>query len=152
MKTKTRPCRHIYHNIEIPRPKSHDIEKRRHLTHNIVIPRHFFRGQKATTSRFQGWKTTTSRFQSQKATTSSSCGILTLIPPDKQVFGNVFYQPPCLHAHQPRAMSRKPLCLAVGMRMREIFLLQNKCLVAKVCKKRCPAVDLSNLLSQISAR
>ena len=83
MKTKTRPWRHIYHDIEIPRPKSHNIEKRRQLTHDIVIPSHFFRGQKATTSRFQGWKTTTSRFQDQKATTSSSCGILTLMRPDK---------------------------------------------------------------------
>ena len=82
MKTKTRPRRHIYHDIEIPRPKSHDIEKRRQLTHDIVIPRHFFRGQKATTSRFQGRKTTTSRFQDQKVTTSSFCGILTLMPPD----------------------------------------------------------------------
>ena len=83
MKTKTRPCRHIYqnieiarpknHDIEIPRPKSHDIkipqlknqdieilglkhhdtEKRRKLSHDIVILRHFFRGQKATTSIFQ---------------------------------------------------------------------------------------------------
>ena len=83
VKTKTRPWRHIYHDIEIPRLKSHDIEvprtknhdieKRRHISHDIVIPRRFFRGQKATTSRFQG----------QKATTSSSCGILTLMPPDK---------------------------------------------------------------------
>ena len=111
MITKTRPWRHIYHNtgiprpknhdieipgpnnhdIEIPRPKNHDIEIRRlkhhdiekwrQISHDIVIPRHFFRGQKATTSRFQDWKTTTSRFQDQKATTSSSCGILTLMPP-----------------------------------------------------------------------
>ena len=92
VKTKTRPWKHIYHDIEIPRPKSHDIEiprpknrdieKRRQLTHDIVIPRHFFRGQKATTSRFQGRKTTTLRFQDQKATTWSSCRILTLMPPD----------------------------------------------------------------------
>ena len=82
VKTKTRSWRHIYHDIEIPRPKSHDIEKRRQLTHDIVIPRHFFKGQKATASRFQGWKTSTSRFQDQKATISSSCGILTLMPPD----------------------------------------------------------------------
>ena len=27
MITKTRPWRHIYHDIEIPRPKSHDIER-----------------------------------------------------------------------------------------------------------------------------
>ena len=63
VKTKTRPWRDIYHDIEIPRPKGHDIEisrpknrdieKRRQLTHDIVIQRHFFRGQKATTSRFQ---------------------------------------------------------------------------------------------------
>ena len=49
------------------------------------IPRHrdsktFF--QRAKTSRFQDWKTTTSKFQDQKATVSSSCGILTLMPPD----------------------------------------------------------------------
>ena len=78
-------------DIDIPRPKNHkikirglkhhDIEKWRQISHDIVIPRHFFRGQKATTSRFQDWKTTTSRFQDQKATTSSSCGILTLMPP-----------------------------------------------------------------------
>ena len=61
------------HDIEIPRPKSHDIEKRRQISHNIVIPRRFFRGQKATTS----------RFQDQKATTLSSCGILTMMPPDR---------------------------------------------------------------------
>ena len=79
---KARPWRHIYHDIEIPRPKSHGIEKRRQLTHDIVIPRHFFKGQKATTSRFWGWKTTTLRFQDQKATTWSSCRILTLMPPD----------------------------------------------------------------------
>ena len=82
VKTKTRSWRHIYHDIEIPRPKSHDIEiprpknhdieKRRQISHDIVIPRRFFRGQKATTSRFQDFKTTTSRFQGQKATTSSS--------------------------------------------------------------------------------
>ena len=83
MITKTRPWRHIYHDIgiprpknhdiEIPRPKNHDIEKRRQISHNIVIPRRFFRGQKATTS----------RFQDQKATTLSSCGILTMMPPDR---------------------------------------------------------------------
>ena len=77
---KTRPWRHIHHDIEIPRlkshdieiprPKSHDIEKRRQISHDIVIPRRFFRGQKATTS----------RFQDEKATKSSSCGILTLKP------------------------------------------------------------------------
>ena len=59
-KMKTRPWRHIYHDIGIPRPKSHDIkiprlknrdieihglkhhdiEKRRQLTHGILIPRH----------------------------------------------------------------------------------------------------------------
>ena len=65
LKTKTRPWRHIYHDIEIPRQKSHDIEipgpksrdieKRRQLTHYIVILRHFFRGQKAT-SRFHRLK------------------------------------------------------------------------------------------------
>ena len=49
------------------------------------IPRHrdsktFF--QRTKTSRFQDWKTTTSKFQDQKATVSSSCGILTLMPPD----------------------------------------------------------------------
>ena len=84
METKTRPWRHIYHDIEIPSPKSHDIEisrpknldieKRRKLTHVIVIPRQFFRGQKPTTS----------RFQDQKAAASSSCGILTLMPPDRK--------------------------------------------------------------------
>ena len=74
MLTKMRPWRHIYndieiprpknhnieiprpknHDIEIPRPKSHDIEKQRQISHHdIVIPRRFFRGQKAATSRFQ---------------------------------------------------------------------------------------------------
>ena len=62
MVTKTRPWRHIYHDIEIPRsknhdieiprPKTYDIEKRRQISHVIVIPRRFFRGQKAATSRF----------------------------------------------------------------------------------------------------
>ena len=66
---KTRPWRHIYHNIRIPRPKNHDIEiprpkncdieirglkhheikKRRKISHYIVIPRRFSRAQKATT-------------------------------------------------------------------------------------------------------
>ena len=49
------------------------------------------------------------------------------------------------------SVSPKPLCPAVVMRMLEIFLLQNECRVARVCKNRCPEVDLSNLLSQISA-
>ena len=105
MITKTRPWRHIYHDIGIPRPKNHDIEiprpknhdieiprpknrdieirglkhhgieKWRQISHGIVIPRCFFRVEKATIS----------RFQDQKATTSSSCGILTLIPPDKSL-------------------------------------------------------------------
>ena len=80
--TKTRPWRHIYHDIGIPRPKNHDIEirglkchdieKRRQISHDIVIPWRFFRGLKATIL----------RFQDQKATTSSSCEILTLMPPD----------------------------------------------------------------------
>ena len=73
MITKTRPWRHIYHdiwiprpkhhNIKIPRPRNHNIEigglkhhgikKCRQISHDIVTPRRFFRGQKATTSRFQ---------------------------------------------------------------------------------------------------
>ena len=74
MITKTRPWRHIYHDIEIPRPKNHDIE--------IPRPKNMtsrFQDQKTTTSRFQDQKTTTSRSQGQKATASSSCGILTLM-------------------------------------------------------------------------
>ena len=70
---KMRPWRHIYYDIEIPRPKNHDIkiprpknldieirglkhhdiEKWRQISHDIVISRRFFRGQKATASRFQ---------------------------------------------------------------------------------------------------
>ena len=128
----------------IPRHRDSKTKKPRHRETETVDQRHrdsktFFQRTKSHDIKIPRLKTTTSRFQSQKATTSSSCGILTLIPPDKQVFGNVFYQPPCLHAQQPRAMSQKPLCPAVGMRMREIFLLQNKCPVAKVCKKRCSA-------------
>ena len=53
----------------------------------------------------------------------------------------------CLHAWQPGAISPKALCPAVVMRMPEIFLLQNKCRVAKVCKNRCLAVDISNFSS-----
>ena len=103
MITKTRQWRHIYHDIGIPKPKNHDIkiprpknhdieirglkhqdiEKWRQISHDIVIPRHFFRGQKATSSRFQNYKTTTLRFQDQKATTLSSCGILTVMSPDR---------------------------------------------------------------------
>ena len=49
----------------------------------MVIPRRFLRVRKATTLRFQDKKTTTSRFQDQKATTASSCGILILMPLDK---------------------------------------------------------------------
>ena len=55
----------------------------------------------------------------------------------------------------PAAESDKPKTSrsAVLMRMHKIFLLQNKCRVGKVCINRCPAVDLSNFLSQnISTR
>ena len=38
MITKTRPWRHIYHDIEIPRPKKHDIEIPRPKSHDIEIP------------------------------------------------------------------------------------------------------------------
>ena len=61
--TKTRPWKHIYHDIGIPRPKKHDIEiprpknrgieiwglkhhsikKQRQINHGIVIPSCFFR-------------------------------------------------------------------------------------------------------------
>ena len=74
VKTKTRPCRYIYYDIEIlrpenhdimvPRPKNqdidigvlkhHDIKKQRQLSHDIVIPRNFFREQKTTKSSFYG--------------------------------------------------------------------------------------------------
>ena len=73
MITKTRPWRHIYHNIripipknhniEIPRPKNYDIENKglkhhnikkwRQISDEIEIPKRFLRGQKAMTSRFQ---------------------------------------------------------------------------------------------------
>ena len=66
MITKTRPWRHIYHDIGIPRPKTydieiprpknhdieirrlkhHDIEKWRQISHDIVIPRCFFKDKK----------------------------------------------------------------------------------------------------------
>ena len=39
MITKARPWRHIYHDIEIPRPKNHDIEIPRPKNHDIEIPR-----------------------------------------------------------------------------------------------------------------
>ena len=52
MNTKTKPWRHIYHDIEISRPKKHgieiqvlkhhDIDKQRQLSLDIVVPRHFF--------------------------------------------------------------------------------------------------------------
>ena len=72
VKMKARPWRHIYHDIEMPRPKNHDIDiprpkscdieisrpknhdieirglkhhdiqKLRQSTHDIAIPRHFF--------------------------------------------------------------------------------------------------------------
>ena len=35
--TKTRPWRHIYHDIGIPRPKNHDIEISRPKNHDIQI-------------------------------------------------------------------------------------------------------------------
>ena len=63
----------------------------------------------------------------------------------------IFLNARCLHARQPGAISPKPLCPAVIMRMREIFLLQNKCRVGKVCKNRCPAVDLAIFYRKISA-
>ena len=37
MKTKTRPWRHMYHGIEIPRPKNHDIEIPRPINRDIEI-------------------------------------------------------------------------------------------------------------------
>ena len=50
----------------------------------------------------------------------------------------------CLAARSDKPT--KPLSPAVAIiHMCEIFLLQNKCRVAKVDKKRCLAVDLSNL-------
>ena len=39
MITKARPWRHIYHDIEIPRPKNHDIKIPRPKNHDIEIPR-----------------------------------------------------------------------------------------------------------------
>ena len=39
MITKTRPWRHIYHDIEIPRPKNHNIVIPRPKNHDIQIPR-----------------------------------------------------------------------------------------------------------------
>ena len=38
--------RHIYHDIELPRPKNCNIEKQRQLTHDIVIPRVFSKDKK----------------------------------------------------------------------------------------------------------
>ena len=35
--TKTRPWRHTYHDIGIPRPKNHDIEISRPKNHDIQI-------------------------------------------------------------------------------------------------------------------
>ena len=87
VKTKTRPWRHIYHDIRIPRPKNHDIEiqglkhhdieKWRQISHSIVIPRHFFRGKKGMTL----W------FQDRKPTTLSFCGILTLMTSYQGAYG-----------------------------------------------------------------
>ena len=39
MITKTRPWRHIYQDIEIPRPKTQDIEISRPKNYDIEIPR-----------------------------------------------------------------------------------------------------------------
>ena len=39
MITKARPWRHIYHDIDIPRPKNHDIEIPRPKNRDIEIPR-----------------------------------------------------------------------------------------------------------------
>ena len=39
MITKTRPWRHIYQDIEIPRPKNHDIKIPIPKNHDIEIPR-----------------------------------------------------------------------------------------------------------------
>ena len=58
MITKARPWRHIHDDIEIPKPKSHDIE-----------------------SRFQDQKTMASRFQDQKI----SVGIRVRIPQELDV-------------------------------------------------------------------
>ena len=39
MMTKTRPRKHIYHDIEIPRPKNHDNDISRPKNRDIEIPR-----------------------------------------------------------------------------------------------------------------
>ena len=84
MLTKMRPWRHIYndieiprpknHNIEIPRPKNHDIEIPRPKNHDIEIPRpknHDIEKQRQISHHdiviprrfFRGQKAATSRFQ-----------------------------------------------------------------------------------------
>ena len=88
--------------------------------------------------------------KSQQCSVERSHVVLKLILNSDQGLA-LFRQTRCLHARQPGAISPKPLCLAVVMRMREIFLLQNKCRVAKLCKNRCPAVDLTTFYRKISA-
>ena len=61
------------------------------------------------------------------------------------IFFFLFINTLCLHAWQPGVISPKPPCLAVIMCICEIFLLQNK---SRVAKNRCPALDISNFLSQ----
>ena len=93
---KTRPWRHIYHDIGIPRKKphdieiprqknhyiqirglkNHDIEKRRQVNHDIVFQGVFSEDKE---SRHRDSKTKIPRDRDSK--TSSSCGILALIYP-----------------------------------------------------------------------
>ena len=68
----------------------------------------------------------------------------------KEGRGNKDFKTWCLHTWQPGAITPKPLCPAVVMCMHEIFLLQNKCWVDKVCKNRYPAVDLATFYRKIS--
>ena len=138
MKTKTGPWRHIYHDIEIPRPKNRDIEKRRQLTHDIVIPRHFFRGQKATTSRFQGRKTTASRFQDQKAKTSGFRGTLTLHAPwyRKLVHIPAFNISSFLCRFIPRSFT--PQCLRAPLIFRNdnSLIMRRECLATEIVETK----------------
>ena len=88
--------------------------------------------------------------KSQQCSVERSHVVLKLILNSDQGLA-LFRQTRCLHARQPGAISPKLLCPAVVMRKREIFLLQNKCRVAKVCKNRCPGVDLATFYRKISA-
>ena len=85
--SKTKKPRHRDSKTKKPRHQDSKTKKPRHRETETINPRHrdskaFFQRSKSHGIEIPRPKTTKSRFQDQKATIWSSCGILTLMPPD----------------------------------------------------------------------